>query len=273
MITKILPQIEALVRTAGQRICSAHPDDDSIHKKEGIANFCTDYDVAIQKFLIEGLEELLPGAAFFGEEDTEKASTEHIGEYTFYIDPIDGTTNFMFGYNHSCVSVGLAHHGKMIAGFIYNPYVDEMFQAVLGEGSFLNGRKLFVEDKPIAEGIVSFGCARYNENEGDVDRLFEVIKRLYLNSLSVRNGGSSALDLCRVAAGRNAAYLELKLNPYDYAAASLIIEEAGGVITQADGSPITLDKPCSIVGGTKKANMEIRETLAAVMHKQRGISF
>lgn len=265
-IQKILPEIESLVRTAGARIKSAHLDDDSIHKKEGIANFCTDYDVAIQKLLIEGLSKLLPNASFFGEEDTEGSCTDRIGEYTFYIDPIDGTTNFMFGYNHSCVSVGLAHNGKMIAGWIYNPYVDEMFKAMLGQGSYLNDRRLRMEDKLISEGIVSFGCARYNENEGDVDRLFEVIKRLYLNSLSVRNGGSSALDLCRVAAGRNAAYLELKLNPYDYAAASLIIEEAGGVITQADGSPITLDRPCSIVGGTKKANQQIRETLAAVMY-------
>ena len=254
--------MQRLVYDAGQQIRNAHLNEEEIHKKEGLQNFCTDYDVAIQKMLIKGLQELLPQAAFYGEEDTGEIWAEGINaDHTFYIDPIDGTTNFMFGYNHSCVSVGLGYKGQMIAGFIYNPYVDEMFTAVKGIGSYLNGRRLQMEDKPIAQGVVSFGCARYNENEGDADKLFDVVKDLYMNSLAIRNGGSSALDLCRVAAGRNVAYLELKLNPYDYAAASLIIEEAGGVITQADGSPITLDKPCSIVGGTKQANEEIRRKL------------
>lgn len=252
--------IELLVRQAGEMLYKARPVRENIHKKEGFANFCTDFDTAIQKFLIEGLEKILPGAAFFGEEDTEgNQGADACGEYTFYIDPIDGTTNFMFGYHHSCVSVGLAHKGRMIAGFVYNPYVDEMYKGIRGQGSWLNGQKLEMENISVAEGIVAFGCARYNED--GADSFFRAVKELYMKSLSIRNGGSSALDICRIASGNNAVYLEMKLQPYDFAAASLILKEAGGVIRQFDGTPVTLDGPCSVVAGTGKACEETQEII------------
>ncbi len=240
----------------------AQLSSESVHQKEGLANFVTNFDVQVQRFLIGKFREILPEARFFGEEDTEENGREKAGQtdgYCFYIDPIDGTTNFIFGYQHSCVSVGLSYRGEMIAGWICNPYTDSLYHAVRGQGAYLNDRKLLIADKPIVEGIVSFGCARYNE--GDTDLLFAAVKELYLRSLSVRNGGSAALDLCRVAAGANVIYLELKLQPYDYAAASVIIEEAGGVIMQVDGEKITLDQPCSILGGTKTACEEVRELL------------
>lgn len=253
-------KIEEIIRRAGDMLLAAQVTDESIHQKEGLANFVTSFDVEIQKFLIRELKAVLPDAAFFGEEDTEGSSHDQLNGYCFFIDPIDGTTNFMFGYHHSCVSVGLAYRKEMIAGFVCNPYVKEMYTAIKDKGSFLNGRRLCMKNRTVAEGIISFGCARYNE--GDTDKLFAAVKELYLRSLCVRNGGSAALDLCRVASGSNAAYLELKLQPYDYAAASIIIEEAGGQITQADGQPITLDAPCSIVGGTYNAAREVMEVLA-----------
>lgn len=256
--------IESLIRQVGQKLLQAKPIASTIHQKQGIANFCTDFDIEIQRLLIKGLSDILPGASFFGEEETEgNTGAKSKGEYIFYIDPIDGTTNFMFGYHHSCVSVGLMHRGRMQAGFVYNPYVDEMYTAVRGQGSFLNGRRLNLQDKSIGEGIVAFGCARYNE--GDTDKLFEAVKTLYLKSLSVRNGGSAALDLCRIASGSNVAYLELKLQPYDYAAASVIIEEAGGYIMQADGTAITWDRPCSIVAGTGTSCIEVRKVLKGMV--------
>lgn len=250
--------IEKLVREAGQKMLKARPGEENIHKKEGLANFCTDYDTAIQRFLIKGLGEILPGAAFFGEEDTEgNAGADAEGEFTFYIDPIDGTTNFMFDYHHSCISVGLAHGEQMIAGFVYHPYVDDMYVAVRGHGSYLNGKRLQMADKSVEEGIVEFGCARYNE--AGIDWLFRVVKEMFQNSLSIRCGGSAALGLCRGASGSNTVYLELKLQPYDYAAASVILEEAGGRITQIDGSPITLHEGCSIIGGTPAAWQESKD--------------
>lgn len=251
--------ITALVKKAGKMLLDAKLSSKAIHEKEGIANFCTDFDLEIQRFLIDGLSKILPGAAFYGEEETEKNGREQDSEYIFYIDPIDGTTNFIYNYNFSCISVGLSHNGSMIAGFVYNPYADEMFTAVRGEGAFVNGRKLYLEDSSVSDGIVAFGCARYHSC--DVDLLFSVMKELFLNSVAIREGGSAALDLCRISAASNVAYLELKLQPYDYAAASVILEEAGGVITQAGGEPITFSQPCSVVAGTKKAHGEILKTI------------
>lgn len=259
-------QIEELVRRAGQILFAGKASEDVVHQKEGLANFCTDFDLQIQRFLIEGLKKIIPSASFFGEEETEESDTSKVSdEYTFFVDPIDGTTNFIFDYHHSCISVGLSYQKKMIAGFIYNPYVDEMFIGIRGQGSFLNERKLEITDQSLQQGIVAFGCARYNE--GDTDLLFAAVKEIYLRSLSVRNGGSAALDLCRIASGSNVAYLELKLQPYDYAAASVIIEEAGGQIGQTDGEEITLDRPCPILAGTQTAVQEIRELLEKLQNK------
>lgn len=252
--------IEAVVRKAGEKLRNAKLSKETIHKKEGLANFCTDFDTEIQRFLIRELSAILPGAVFFGEEDTEgNQGAGASGEYTFYIDPIDGTTNFMFDYHFSCISVGLAHHGKMEAGCVYDPYMDEMYMGIRGKGSTLNGQRLQMENISVTEGIATFGCARYNEDK--IDILFQTVQELYMRSLCIRSGGSAALDLCRIASGRNAVYLEMKLNPYDFAAASLIIEEAGGMVGQIDGTSITLDQPCSMLAGTKKAVEETRELL------------
>ena len=126
--------IEEVVRRAGMMMKEAHLSSDSVHHKEGAANFVTSYDVAIQRFLIEELHRIVPEAAFFGEEETEGNTREkELDGLCFLIDPIDGTTNFMFRYNYSCVSVGLAYAREMTAGFVYNPYVDEMYTAVRGE--------------------------------------------------------------------------------------------------------------------------------------------
>ena len=245
--------IEAVIREAGGMILSAHLGEQNIHQKIGPANFVTDYDTQIQRFLIDRLSAILPGCSLFGEEDTE-GNKRSIEGQVFFIDPIDGTTNFMFDYKNSCVSVGLAEDGVMIAGWVFDPYTDQMWSAQSGEGAWLNGKKLTVENRGLENGICAFGCARYNEGDG----IFDILPTLFMRSLSIRNGGSAAIDLCRIASGSNVAYIEMLLQPYDYAAASVIIEEAGGQICQVSGNPITLDRGCSIVAGTPKAIEEIR---------------
>ena len=254
--------IEEIVREAGKILLSAHLQREDIHKKTGPANFVTDYDLRIQTFLIERLTEVCPSAVFFGEEDTE-GNKHGVGDgITFFIDPIDGTTNFLFDYRNSCVSVGMADHGLMTAGWVFDPYADRMYSAVRGEGAYLNGSRLLIEDRSIDEGIVAFGCARYND--GGAARMAAIVEKLFLSSLAIRNGGSAAIDLCRIAGGNNAGYIELLLQPYDYAAASVIIEEAGGLITQPDGTPVTLNRPCPVIAGTKTAYQEILRIYAKI---------
>jgi myo-inositol-1(or 4)-monophosphatase len=247
--------IEKCVKEAGKMVLNANLDNALVEKKTGDANFCTEYDVKVQKFLIDELSKILPEASFFGEEDTRNNIKDMNKEYIFYIDPIDGTINFMFGYNHRSISVGLARNGRTIAGIVYDPYVDEMYNGVRNEGAFVNDKPLKMENKAVSEGIIAFGCARYNESKIDV--LFSTVKELFLKSLSIRSGGSAAIDISRIAKGANVIYIELKLQPYDYAAASVILEEAGGVITKIGGGEISLTEPCSILAGTKKAHKEV----------------
>ncbi len=243
------------VRTAGQMILDAHLEKSEVHQKTGPANFVTDYDVRIQQFLIGELSHVLPGCSFYGEEDTEGNEHRVDTGYTFFIDPIDGTTNFMFDYHNSCVSVGLSLDGSMIAGWVFNPFTDQVWTAAQGAGAYLNRKQIHVIDGGLENGICAFGAARYNEGDG----IFDILPTLFSRSLSIRNGGSAAIDLCRIASGSNVAYIEMLLQPYDYAAASVIITEAGGVIRQVDGKDITIDHGCSIVAGTQKAVEEIRE--------------
>lgn len=244
----IYEEIIGVVKKAGEMIFHAHEEEITVFDKEGTSNFVTKHDKDIQSFLISHLRQILPEANFLAEED---GIQQELGDgYCFIIDPIDGTTNFIFDYRHSCVSVGLAMRGKMQFGCVYNPYTKELYTAVKGEGAKLNGKEIHSTEKGLAENLAAFGCARYNT--GDTCRIFDYSKRLYLNSLGIREGGSAALDICRVASGANGVYVELLLQPWDYAAASLIVMEAGGFISTAEGGMITLDKPCSILAAGRQ---------------------
>ncbi|MBS6762338.1 MAG: inositol monophosphatase [Clostridium sp.] len=233
------------IKKAGDMLRGVSAGEADIYNKEGISNFVTEYDKKVQRLLVQEMKELIPDAAFLAEEDDMQ---QQMGDgYCFIIDPIDGTTNFIFNYKNSCISVGLAQHGEMIFGAVYNPYTEEMYTAVKGEGARLNGRNIKCTEKGLEDSVAAFGCARYNSD--DTDRIFAFAKCLYLHSLGIRNCGSAAIDLCRVASGSNGVYAELLLQPWDFAAASLIIREAGGSITQIDGTEITLDSACSVLAG------------------------
>ena len=236
-------KIIALVRQCGEIIRNAKRDELAIRSKAGSANFVTGYDVYVQEQLKKGLAEIVPNARFIGEEgDRELFSAQ--GKF-FIVDPIDGTTNFIKDYHMSCVSVAYVEDGQVCFAVIYNPYLDEMFWAKRGEGAFCNGTPIHVSDQPLSNGIVLFGTSPYNEELAK--RSFELAYDYFCKALDVRRSGSAALDLCAIAAGRAELYFELLLSPWDYAAGSLLVEEAGGVITTVEGDPISFDHPCSIL--------------------------
>lgn len=244
----IYDEITGIVKQAGDIIKNAHAGDEAVFRKEGDANFVTKYDKQVQAFLIEHFRKLIPDVHFLAEED---GIQQELGDgYCFIIDPIDGTTNFIKDFHYSCVSVGLALKGKMQYGAVYHPYTGDLYTAVRGEGAKLNGKAIHCSEKGLADNISMFGAARYNSDE--TDQIFAYAKALYLNSLAVRSGGSAALDLCKVASGASGVYVEMMLQPWDYAAASLIIMEAGGFISTIDGKMITLDRPCSILAAGRK---------------------
>lgn len=202
--------------------------------KSGRRDLVTDYDRRVQQLLTERLREAAPEARFFCEE-TEKHGRADEG-LVFIIDPIDGTMNFVYGFHHSCLSVACAEDGVVRAGAVYNPYLDEMFTAVRGQGAFLNGRTIHVAEGPLSENVVCFGTSPYNP--AVTEQTFTLARRLFDAGLDLRREGSAALDLCTVAAGRAGLFFELSLSLWDYAAGALLVQEAGGLCLSPDGSAL-----------------------------------
>lgn len=219
-------------------------------KKTGRRDVVTEYDKKVQELLMKRLSQAVPEAKFFCEENMQRDDLN--GEQLFIIDPIDGTMNFVHGFNHSCISVAYCRSGVLTAAAVYNPYADEMFTALKGCGACLNGRAIHVEQEGISQSVVCCGTSPYDSSL--TDRSFEVMKKAFIAGLDIRRQGSAALDLCSAAAGRAGVYFELQVSLWDYAAGMLIVEEAGGVCLTPDGSPLPFDgSKTGILAGGKQA--------------------
>ena len=247
----ILKHIESAQREAAELMLQAHGI--LAETKTGRRDVVTEYDRRVQELLMARLRAAVPGAHFFCEEmdDRDRLDSEQL----FIIDPIDGTMNFVHGFHHSCISVAYAEKGTVVVGAVYNPYVDELFTAIKGQGAFLNGSPIHVADGGLKENVVVFGTAPYCAALSD--QTFDLAKKVFAASLDIRREGSAALDLCTVAAGRAGLYFELQVSLWDYAAGALIAEEAGGQCLEPDGAPLPRDgsKP-GILAGAPKAIQE-----------------
>lgn len=241
-MTDLINKITALVKECGAVILNADREKMAIDIKSGVADLVTEYDKNIQAQLEIGLKEILPEARFIGEEgSSDKLSDDG---YAFIVDPIDGTTNFVKDYHHSAISVALLKGKEAVAGIVYNPYLDEMFSAIKGQGAFLNGKKISVSAQPLDKALVLFGSAPYNKEL--FPKAIEILTDYFYKALDIRRSGSAALDLCSVACGRAELYFELIVSPWDFAAGKLIVEEAGGVVTTIDGEPLSFEGKTSI---------------------------
>ena len=229
----MLDRLIAVVRRAGDMIRDAHDIEKDTHEKNGAADLVTKYDVAVQAFLQKELLALVPEADFLGEEGEHEALDK---PWVFVVDPIDGTTNFVRHMHHSNIAVALVHEGCVAYGVVYNPFTEEMFAARRGGGAFLNGCPIHVSDRDMSHAITLCGSTIYDRRF--TDRSFSLMRRLYDLGLDFRRFGSAELDVCYVACGRAEVFFECRLSPWDYAAGSLILTEAGGKITRLDGSPI-----------------------------------
>lgn len=229
----MLDRLIAVVRRAGDMIRDAHDIEKDTHEKNGAADLVTKYDVAVQAFLQKELLALVPEADFLGEEGEHETLDK---PWVFVVDPIDGTTNFVRHMHHSNIAVALVHEGCVAYGVVYNPFTEEMFAARRGGGAFLNGRPIHVSDRDMSHAITMCGSTIYDRRF--TDRSFSLMRRLYDLGLDFRRFGSAELDVCYVACGRAEVFFECRLSPWDYAAGSLILTEAGGKITRLDGSPI-----------------------------------
>lgn len=240
----MIDQVIDIVQEAARIMLEADEMDAKTRAKEGKGNFVTEYDSKVQAFLKDRLLELFPEAVFMGEEDDDDKADIHKG-YAFIVDPIDGTSNFTRGYKMSSISVALALDGYPQLGVVYNPYLDETFWAEKGKGAYLNGRQIHVSDRTLEQSLVLFGTSPYDETLAK--RSFEIAYRYFSRAEDLRRSGSAAIDLCCLACGRADFYFELKLSPWDYAAGALIVEEAGGLVSDLEGNPVTYDRKQTVV--------------------------
>ncbi|ACD94144.1 inositol monophosphatase family protein [Trichlorobacter lovleyi] len=199
---------------------------------KGAKNLVTELDLASEALIVEKIHARFPEHGILAEEGDYPAGD---GRHVWIIDPLDGTTNYAHGYPWFCVSIALAVGGELVVGAIYNPMTDELFSATTGGGAFRNGRRLSVSNRqPLASALLGTGfpydCATDPENNFDHFIRFQKAAR------GIRRAGAAALDLAYLAAGRLDGFWEVKLKPWDVAAGTLLVREAGGLVSAFDGS-------------------------------------
>ena len=203
---------------------------------KGDVDLVTVADRQSEALILSRVREQWPSHDVMGEEGSRIQTGS---DYLWYIDPLDGTTNFAHGFPVFCVSLALEHKGKRIAGLVYDPTRDEIFAAELGRGAYLNHKRIRVSKiGNLAESLVATGFPSHKRHKNPNIFFYHQIT---LRTHGVRRAGSAALDLCSVAAGRVDGFWEFNLNPWDTAAGVLIVEEAGGRVSRFDGTPFQID--------------------------------
>jgi myo-inositol-1(or 4)-monophosphatase len=235
---------EGIARQAGALLRGFYEKGVTTEYK-GDVDLVTEADRASEQLIVSKLKAAFPDHGIYGEEGTRDRLDS---EYRWYVDPLDGTTNFAHGFPAFCVVLGLEHRplglsdeadGEIVAGVVYDPLRDEMFVAEKGRGAWLNGRQMKVSKiATLAESLTATGFPSQKRHENPNIHFYQQIT---LRSHGVRRAGSAALDLAYVACGRLDGFWEFKLNPWDTSAGVLLVEEAGGTITHFDGGKFTLD--------------------------------
>jgi len=243
-VAELVVKAEAIAREAGALLREYFHR--GVHTEyKGDVDLVTEADRASEKLITERLRTAFPTHGVYGEEGTRTALDS---EYRWYIDPLDGTTNFAHGFPVFCVVLGCERRraglkadedGEMVAGVIYDPLRDELFSAERGGGAKLNGNPIHVsKTEKLQESLVATGFPSQKRHSSPNVHFYQ---EFTLRSHGVRRAGSAALDMAYVAAGRLEAFWEFSLNPWDTSAGYLIVEEAGGKVTHFDGSKFTLD--------------------------------
>ncbi len=225
--------LDALDRAG--RIIKANFGKQQKISKKGIFNLVTEIDKASEKAVVELILKRFPGHAILAEESPAVQGSEG----RWIIDPIDGTTNFAHGFPIVSVSIGFELEGRLTMGGVFDPFRRELFFAERGKGATLNGKRIRVSKvKTLSDSLVATGFP-YDRHKNPDDYL-GMLRAFLTRIQGIRRGGSAAIDLCYVACGRFDGYYEVKLSPWDKAAGMIIVEEAGGTLTDFSDDPLTL---------------------------------
>jgi len=202
------------------------------YKGEGHNNPVSQVDKEVEGIILSNISNAFPQHSFISEERGKKDAPS---DYTWIVDPLDGTVNFIHKYRHFGISIALSYRGDVILGVVYNPVLDEMFTALKGDGAYLNERRIQVsETRSLGESLLAMGFP-YDRNSEAFSRSVKYFIRLARDSQAVRRDGSTALSLCSVACGRYDGFCVAGNELWDYAAGTLIVTEAGGKVTDFKG--------------------------------------
>ncbi len=227
-------------------------------EKKGEVNLVTDADRSAEALIRKIIFEKFPGHSFMAEEGT---ASKQKSRYLWVVDPLDGTTNYAHHFPVWCVSIGLLEDGNPIVGCVYNPNLDECFTAEKGNGAYLNSKIIEVsKTSALLESLLATGFP-YDIRQSSNNNLAE-FSTFAVHAQAIRRAGSAALDLSYVAAGRFDGYWEFKLSPWDIAAGSLLVEEAGGKLTNWSGAKFDIFK-----GEIVASNGLIHNEMLAVLRK------
>jgi myo-inositol-1(or 4)-monophosphatase len=236
-LTKLRQLAESVAREAGHLLKSRVGKIKSVDYKSAY-NIVTDVDKASEDLIVKTIKATYPEDGFLCEESGEELS--RASRRRWIVDPLDGTTNYAHSYPFFAVSIGVEEDGLITLGVVYNPMADEMFVAERGGGAYLNGEKLTVSrENSLENSLLATGFPPDTLN--NMHNNLESFKYLTSHCHGVRRDGSAALDLCFVASGRLDGFWERKLAPWDVAAGSLIVEEAGGTVTNLEGGPMKIE--------------------------------
>eukprot|EP00761_Pharyngomonas_kirbyi_P010531 gb/GECH01010551.1/.p1 GENE.gb/GECH01010551.1/~~gb/GECH01010551.1/.p1 ORF type:complete len:284 (+),score=53.09 gb/GECH01010551.1/:1-852(+) len=237
-------------------------------EKKSAKDLVTALDMKCEKLLVAQLQAALPGSAVLGEEGGVRGDTD--AEYRWIVDPLDGTTNFAHGHPLFSVSIGLEQRGVgIVLGVVYIPVVDECFSGIRGGGAFLNDKPIRCSDtESLSESLIATGFPHDRSSRSSLGTNLPFFQAMLMEARAVRRNGSAAVDMCFVACGRQDLYWELTLSPWDVAGAWVIVEEAGGKVTNVRGDELSLDAPTGGVA-VLASNNRLHEATLSVMNKTR----
>lgn len=244
----IRKKIEKIVRAAAR---IARRVDFEVSDKGDAANIVTTSDLNVQRFLCERLSRLIPDAGFFCEEENLKDTDS---EYIFVIDPIDGTMNYSRAIPECVISVGLIRNKQPVVGVVKSIFRDDIFAASLGDGATRNGKPIHVSDKPFERSLLFTAMSLYKKELAPTCN--QIIADAYSECSDIRRFGSCAIELCYIAAGLADLFFEMRVFPWDYAGAYLVLSEAGGILRGHNGEILTFDKPTPLIGANTLENYE-----------------
>lgn len=233
------------------------------YKKGSVTNLVTNVDREIEDYIKRSIRRKFPGDGILAEESPVELTG---GLRKWVIDPVDGTTNFAHSLPLFCISIGVEEEGKVVAGAVYNPVSEELFLANLGRGATLNGRRIRVSGaRSLSRSLLATGVP-YDVHDHP-ERSLPFFNGVIQRAQGLRRLGSAALDLCFVAMGRFDGFFEVHLNPWDTAAGTLILQEAGGTITNFEGQPFSIYER-QLAASNGRIQKEMLQVLAQIKQRQ-----